>query len=134
MVQLPSTPPLVVLSLSKRLVAVNAHTGQRVWEHEAPGGAGGRLFVEQGLVNARGISVLKLSVPAPTTTQGYFTQAFLDTLADPHADHNADAWVQTSELVDEVTRRVGQQTNGLQTPWIARRELLGDFSLLKTSP
>ncbi len=48
--QQPSTPPIVVVSLSKRLVAMNAHTGQRVWEHEAPVGSGGRLFVEQGLV------------------------------------------------------------------------------------
>jgi len=43
-------PPLVVLSLTKRLVAMNAHTGQRVWEHETGASWEGRLFVEQGLV------------------------------------------------------------------------------------
>lgn len=51
MVQQPSTPPLVVMSLGARLVAMNAHTGQRAWEHEVPlSTLGARLFVEQGLV------------------------------------------------------------------------------------
>lgn len=43
-------PPLVVLSLTRRLVAMNAHTGQRVWEYETGGSFDGRLFVDQGLV------------------------------------------------------------------------------------
>ncbi len=50
MFQPPSAPPLVVMSLTKRLVAMNAHTGQRVWEYETGGSFDGRLFVEQGLV------------------------------------------------------------------------------------
>jgi outer membrane protein assembly factor BamB len=41
--------PLVVLSIPTRLVGVNAHTGQRMWECETEGHQG-RLFVEQGIV------------------------------------------------------------------------------------
>lgn len=43
-------PPLVVLSLNKRLVAMNAHTGQRVWEYETGALPEGRLFVDQNIV------------------------------------------------------------------------------------
>ncbi|MEI8254816.1 MAG: PQQ-binding-like beta-propeller repeat protein [Deltaproteobacteria bacterium] len=60
MVDQQSAPPLVVISLTKRLVAMNAHTGQRVWEYET-GNFDGRLFVDHGLViyhNAAGILCL----------------------------------------------------------------------------
>lgn len=50
MVDPVQAPPLVVLSFMKRLVAMNAHTGQRVWEFETGWPADGRLFVDQGLV------------------------------------------------------------------------------------
>jgi outer membrane protein assembly factor BamB len=50
MVPQQPTPPLVVFSLTRRLVAMNAHTGQHVWEYETGGSFEGRLFVEQGLV------------------------------------------------------------------------------------
>lgn len=43
-------PPLVVLTFMKRLVAVNAHTGQRVWECPTDLTLSGRLVVDQGLV------------------------------------------------------------------------------------
>jgi len=61
MIQQQPAPPLVVLSLTKRLVAMNAHTGQRVWEYETGASFEGRLLVEQGLVFytvARGIVCL----------------------------------------------------------------------------
>lgn len=44
------TPPLVVVSFGQRLVAMNAHTGQRVWECPTDASTGGRLLVDQGLV------------------------------------------------------------------------------------
>jgi outer membrane protein assembly factor BamB len=49
MIQPQPLPPLVVLTLQKRLVAVNALTGQHVWEHEVRHPEG-RMLVEQGLV------------------------------------------------------------------------------------
>lgn len=50
MVYQQAARPLVVLSLTKRLVAMDAYTGQRVWEYDTGGAYNGRLFVEQGLV------------------------------------------------------------------------------------
>jgi hypothetical protein len=31
------------------------------------------------------------------------------------------------ELVDYVTERVRAASNGMQTPWVARREMFGEF-------
>jgi outer membrane protein assembly factor BamB len=42
--------PLVVITFDERLVAMNAHTGQRVWECPTEMSTVGRLFVDQGLV------------------------------------------------------------------------------------
>lgn len=43
--------PLVVLIMPKRLVGMNAHTGQRVWEFETGYLANhARVFVDQGRV------------------------------------------------------------------------------------
>lgn len=60
---------------------------------------------------------------------GYFTGAVLAALADPRTDRDGDRVLSVSELIDDVTRRVTVATGGLQTPWIARRELLGDFAV-----
>jgi hypothetical protein len=64
-------------------------------------------------------------------SHGFFTGALLATLADPASDHDRDGEVEVSELVDEVTRRVSEATRGLQTPWVARRELVGDFAVAR---
>ncbi len=48
----------------------------------------------------------------------------------PDTDKNHDGTVQVSELVDDVVTRVTKATGGAQTPWVARRELFGDFGLL----
>lgn len=50
MVNQAPPPPLVVLTFLKRLVAMNAHTGQRAWEFETGMSHEGRLLVEQGVV------------------------------------------------------------------------------------
>jgi Caspase domain len=62
-------------------------------------------------------------------SHGYFTGAVLASLGDPAADLDGDGKLQLSELLDEVTRRVRGATGELQTPWVARREVLGDFAL-----
>ncbi len=64
-----------------------------------------------------------------TTPHGFFTGAFLTAMSDPVTDRNGDGAVALSELVDEVSRRVSAASNGAQTPWIARREMIGDFTL-----
>ncbi len=60
---------------------------------------------------------------------GFFTQALLATLRDPTADRDGDGRLEVSELIDAVTTRVDRQTRGLQTPWVARREMFGDFQI-----
>jgi hypothetical protein len=60
---------------------------------------------------------------------GFFTGALLSSLDDPASDHDGDGAIELSEIVDEVERRVGEATDGQQTPWVARRELFGDFAL-----
>ncbi len=58
---------------------------------------------------------------------GLFTAALLASLESSDADRNNDGALELSELVDDVTLRVARATDGKQTPWVARRELFGDF-------
>jgi hypothetical protein len=60
---------------------------------------------------------------------GFFTGAFLAAMADPASDHNGDGAIQLSEMIDEVERRVATASGSAQTPWVARRDLFGDFKL-----
>ena len=71
---------------------------------------------------------------APASGHGVFTQALLDSLAAAETDRDGDHWLQLSELVDSVVRRVGEATQGAQTPWIARRDMFGDFALVPAPP
>jgi hypothetical protein len=65
---------------------------------------------------------------------GYFTAALLAALRAPATDLDADGAVQVSELIEEVTRQVARATDQRQTPWVARRELFGDFTLAAPPP
>jgi len=75
--------------------------------------------------------------PTPTTPtarrerrgNGYFTGAVVAALDSPATDVNRDGVVQTAELVTQVQLRVIRASRGAQTPWVARRELFGDFAL-----
>jgi WD40 repeat protein/uncharacterized caspase-like protein len=64
---------------------------------------------------------------APVGGHGLFTSALLEALSGqaPDADHSSA--VEASELIDYVTERVREASNGQQTPWVARREMFGDF-------
>jgi len=64
---------------------------------------------------------------------GLFTRAILEGLDDPATDRNGNGQIELSELVDMVTARVDLLTHGQQTPWIARRELFGDFVVAASS-
>lgn len=61
---------------------------------------------------------------------GFFTAAVLRSLRTGEGDTNHDHRLSLSELVRDVSRRVHAATGGAQTPWVARRELFGDFSLV----
>ena len=65
---------------------------------------------------------------------GLFTSALLEALAGEVPDRDGSGGVELSELVDYVRERVRQASNGQQTPWVARRELFGDFAILAAPP
>lgn len=83
--------------------------------------------------NARGFVVVSEAdvARAPDGPHGYFTGAVLSALDDPRVDKNGDGLVQLSEMIEAVTARVSDATANRQTPWVARRELFGDFALAR---
>jgi WD40 repeat protein len=60
---------------------------------------------------------------------GLFTRAILDALTGPATDRDRDGLVSLSELVEAVTVAVDRESEGRQTPWVARRETFGDYVL-----
>jgi hypothetical protein len=109
---------------------------QRAGEVVFAASKGRQLSLEGG--TARGLALDPGSGAAPATSEvrfsqaephGYFTGALLAAMSDPASDRNGDGALQLSEIIDEVTRRVTRQSRSRQTPWIARRELFGDFTL-----
>jgi hypothetical protein len=60
---------------------------------------------------------------------GLFTGSLLEALAGGAPDRDRSGAVEVGELIDFVTERVRAASNGKQTPWVARREMFGDFVL-----
>ena len=58
---------------------------------------------------------------------GLFTGSLLEALAGGAPDRDRSGAVEVGELIDFVTERVRAASNGKQTPWVARREMFGDF-------
>jgi WD40 repeat protein len=79
---------------------------------------------------------IKRAPPSVTISAGHglFTGAVLDSLASAATDRDDDGQIELQELVDDVTLRVSTTTRGLQTPWVARREIFGDFALAPAAP
>ncbi|HUS66449.1 MAG TPA: caspase family protein [Kofleriaceae bacterium] len=65
----------------------------------------------------------------PGAQHGIFTRALLDALDAAATDRDLDGAIQLSELLDATTASVIETTEGLQTPWVARREIFGDWSV-----
>ena len=62
---------------------------------------------------------------------GLFTYNLIQSLG-PEArlvDINRDGFVEFMEMVDYVSQKVHQVTNGEQTPWLSRKELFGDLPI-----
>jgi WD40 repeat protein len=98
------------------------------WERKAgsPGGA--------ALGSSRGLELAwegkRAEVDRPTATgHGLFTSAVLEALSGGAPDADRSGAVEVGELVDYVTERVREVSNGQQTPWVARREMFGDFMI-----
>ena len=58
---------------------------------------------------------------------GVFTSAVIDALSSRDTDLNRDGEIEASELYAAVKRTVVEKTNGQQTPWFARNEMVGDL-------
>lgn len=58
---------------------------------------------------------------------GLFTSALLEALGGDAPDRDRSGGTEIGELVDYVTERVRAASNGKQTPWVARREMFGEF-------
>lgn len=70
--------------------------------------------------------------PAPKAVElagghGLFTSALLEALGGDSPDRDRSGGTEIGELVDYVTERVRAASNGKQTPWVARREMFGEF-------
>jgi hypothetical protein len=58
---------------------------------------------------------------------GLFTSAVLDALSKKETDRNHNGAIEASELYVSVKRAVVEATQGRQTPWFARNDMVGDF-------
>lgn len=68
--------------------------------------------------------------PLPRTLEGghgLFTSAVLEAIAGGALDRDRSGAVEVDEFMEHVTWRVRTTSGGAQTPWIARREMFGDF-------
>jgi WD40 repeat protein len=70
------------------------------------------------------------ALPKDPAVGGAFRRAIV-TVLRTISDYDLDGdGLRVSELVDAVSRRVHGDSNGLQTPWVARRETFADFLLM----
>lgn len=71
------------------------------------------------------------SLEDPAIGGGFFTAAVSNVIAGDRTDYdlNQNGVIEVSELYRGVKRLVTKQTAGRQTPWLARNQMVGDFTL-----
>jgi hypothetical protein len=106
------------------LVFAASRGAQLSYEVGGPSGAGSRgleLAWEGGRPSRKATGLAE--------SHGLFTSAILEALEGKAPDRDQSGSTELGELIDYVTERVRGASNGQQTPWVARRELFGDFAL-----
>ena len=90
-----------------------------------------RHSIPTGLVVISASKGRELSGESPAAGGGYFTTELVRVLGEGRtgADTNSNGALEISELFRAVKLGVFQQRQGQQTPWLARNEMIGDFSL-----
>lgn len=84
--------------------------------------------------SSRGLELAWEGKPPPKQEElkgghGLFTAALLEALDGEAPDRDRSGAIEVNELVDYVTERVHAASNGMQTPWVARREMFGEFMI-----
>jgi WD40 repeat protein len=80
----------------------------------------------------KGVGTGKTAAPVPVAGNagiGVFTSAIVAALASAESDRDGDQFISVSELIDAVIATVAHTTDWQQTPWVARREMFGDFRI-----
>lgn len=126
--------------VSQELIVANDELASRLARERRTGvvvfaaAKGRQSSFEPGVARARGIvrkgtrHLVRFDEDRPN---GFFTGAVIESLGARRTDRNGDGAIQLSELIEEVTERVSTATGGLQTPWVARRAMFGDFTLVQ---
>jgi uncharacterized caspase-like protein len=67
--------------------------------------------------------------PSAARGHGLFTAALIEALSGKASDIDKSGAIESSEVIAYVTDRVRGLSNGMQTPWLVRQEMFGDFAL-----
>lgn len=90
-----------------------------------------RRSTPAGLVVLSASKGRELSRETAKSNGGVFTDVLTHALADGRqaSDSNGNGVLEVSELFRAVKVGVRRETGGLQTPWLARNQMIGEFSL-----
>jgi hypothetical protein len=87
--------------------------------------------IPAGLVVLSASKGRELSRESARSSGGIFTTVLTDVMGDGRAgaDLNGNGTLEVSELFRAVKVGVSRESGGLQTPWLARNQMIGEFSL-----
>jgi hypothetical protein len=83
--------------------------------------------VPSGIVIFSAAKGRELSEESPSSGGGVFTDALVKAMASKATDLNGNGAIEASELYAGVKGAVIKATDGRQTPWFARNDMVGDF-------